>query len=88
MKLRILPLGMAAIALCSASVAFAGEVVRASKAHAVTRSALRASRAKASDTDGGAGTGGASKVPIFLAAAAGGGAIIYFATRHDQNASR
>jgi hypothetical protein len=85
MKMRIVPLAMATLALCSASAAFAGDTVRASNTH-VTKSTLRASRAMPRLQD--ANKDGATLVPIVLAAAAGAGGIIYFATRHDQKASR
>jgi hypothetical protein len=87
MKIRIITLGAAAMALCSSSIAFAAEAVRATQARPISRTALKVSRAtpKLHDTNK---DGGGSTIPLVLGAAVGLGALVYLATKQDSNASR
>jgi hypothetical protein len=85
MKIRIITLGAAAMALCSSSIAFAAETVRAVQARPISKTALKVSRATPklhdSNKDG-------STIPIVLGAAVGLGALVYLASKQDSNASR
>ena len=85
MKIRIITLGAAAMALCSSSIAFAAEAVRATHARPITKTALKVSRTEPKLQD--ANKDGAT-IPIVLGAAVGLGALVYLATKTDSNASR
>ena len=84
MKIRIITLGAAAIALCSSSIVFAAEAVRATQARPISKTALKVSRAAPrlhdSNKDG-------STIPIVLGVAVGVGALAYLASKKDSNAS-
>src|SRR3569833_2924108 len=66
MKIRTNTLGAAAMALCSSSIAFAAEAVRATQARPISKTALRVRRAAAKLHD--ANKDGAT-IPIVLGAA-------------------
>lgn len=87
MKIRIITLGAAAMALCSSSIAFAAEAVRATQARPISRTALKVSRAAPKLHDANK-DGGGSTIPLVLGAAVGLGALVYLATKQDSNASR
>ena len=86
MKIRIITLGAAAMALCSSSIAFAAETVRAAQARPISKAALKVSRAAPKLHDSNKDGGGT--IPIVLGAAVGLGALVYLATKQDSNASR
>lgn len=86
MKLRVCALSVAALALCSSSIATA-KVARPSKsALAMLRgkSGTAASKASAS----GSGGGGIGLAPIVAGGVLAGGLVIYLATKEDKPASR
>jgi hypothetical protein len=85
MKIRIITLGAAAMALCSSSIAFAAETVRAAQARPISKAALKVSRAAPKLHDSNKDN---STIPIVLGAAVGLGALVYLATKQDSNASR
>ena len=85
MKIRIITLGAAAMALCSSSIAFAAEAVRATHTRPITKTALKVSRTEPKLQD--VNKDGAT-IPIVLGAAVGLGALVYLATKSDSNASR
>src|SRR3569623_1833393 len=85
MKIRIITLGAAAMALCSSSIAIAAEAVRATQARPISKTALRISRAAPNLHD--ANKDGAT-IPIVLGAAVGLGALVYLATKQDSTARR
>jgi hypothetical protein len=85
MKIRIITLGAAAMALCSSSIAFAAETVRAAQARPISKTALKVSRATPKLHDSNKDS---STIPIVLGAAVGLGALVYLATKQDSNASR
>ena len=84
MKLRTAILGLAAIAMCSSAIAYAG-AVRPAKARPIAKSGLKVSRASARLR----GANRDSKtLPIVLVGAAAGGGALYLATKGDNKASR
>ena len=84
MKLRTAILGLAAIAMCSSAIAYAG-AVRPAKARPLAKSSRKVNPASARLRGANRDT---TTLPLVLVGAAAGGGALYLATKGDNKASR